>query len=76
MIEVPKKSENLRANVRPKDGYVLSVDGKFKQKYDTSAEAATAGKELKNRFPVLQVAVYDAAGETYSAVTGATTQET
>jgi hypothetical protein len=72
MIEVPKKSENLRANVRPRDGYVLSVDGRLKQRYETSKEAMTAGEKLKERYPVVQIAIYDAAGETYTAVTAAT----
>ncbi len=68
MIEQPKKSENLRANARPKDGYVLSVDGKLKQRFDNSKEAITAGEKLKERFPVVQVAIYDAAGETYNVI--------
>ncbi len=68
MSEHPKKSENLRANARPKDGYVLSVDGKLKQRFDTSKEAVTAGEKLKEKFPVVQVAIYDAAGKTYNVI--------
>jgi hypothetical protein len=72
MSDVPKKVENLRANVRPKDGFVLAIDGKLKQRYETSQEAMAAGEKLKERFPVVQVAVYDATEETYSAIATAT----
>lgn len=56
-----KKPANLRADVMPIDGYVLSVDGKLKTRYDTSKEAMTAASRLKQKYPVIQVAVYDAA---------------
>jgi hypothetical protein len=63
-----KMPANLRANVRPIDGYVLQVDGKWKQRYETSDEAVAAGEKLKAKFPVVQVAVYDAAEGTYGAI--------
>jgi len=63
-----KKPENLRANAVPTDGYVLSVDGKLKTRYETSKEAMTAGAKLKENFPVIQVAVFDAVERTYSPV--------
>ena len=37
------KPANLRPNVMPSDGYMLSVDGKLKTRFDTSADAMTAG---------------------------------
>jgi hypothetical protein len=60
---------NLRANVLPNDGYVLSVDGKLKAKFETSEDAMTAGLKLKQNFPVLQVAVFDGAAKSYTPVT-------
>ncbi len=66
MSEVPKKAENLRANVRPKDGFVLSIDGKLKARYETSEEAIAAGTKLKETYPVIQVAVYNATEATYT----------
>jgi hypothetical protein len=63
-----KMPENLRANAVPTDGYVLSVDGKLKTRYETSQEAVTAGEKLKQSFPVIQVAVFDAAERMYSPV--------
>jgi hypothetical protein len=61
-----KKPVNLRANVMPSDGFVLQIDGKLKTRYDSSEEAVTAGRSLKERYPVIQVAVYDAAERVYT----------
>lgn len=69
MVENVKTPANLRANARPTDGYVLAVDGKWKQRYETSKEALAAGEKLKEKFPVIQIAVYDAVKETYSTIT-------
>ena len=63
-----KKPENLRANVRPIDGFVLSVDGKLKKRYETSQDAIAAATKLKQSYPVIQVAVYDAAERNYTPV--------
>jgi hypothetical protein len=59
---------NLRANVVPTDGFALSVDRKLKTMYETAAEAMAAGSKLKQKFPVTQIAVYDAAGGIYTPV--------
>ena len=61
-----KKPENLPANTTPIDGYILSVDGKLKTRYETCNEAVTAGSKLKENFPVIQVAVFDATTRTYT----------
>lgn len=66
MSEEKKKPANLRANSMPTDGYVLSVDGKLKTRYETSKEAMTAGAKLKQSFPMIQIAVYDAAERIYT----------
>ena len=63
-----EKPANLRANVTPNDGYVLSVDGKLKTRFDTSDEAMTVGLELKQKYPVVQVAVFDATARSYAPV--------
>jgi hypothetical protein len=59
---------NLSANVLPSDGFVLSVDGKLKGRYETSADAMTAGLKLKQSYPVLQVSVFDGAARSYTPV--------
>jgi hypothetical protein len=63
-----QKPANLRANAVPLDGYVLSVDGKFKSRYENAEDAVAAGTKLKQTFPVIQVAIYDAAGRRYTPV--------
>jgi hypothetical protein len=63
-----KKPTNLSANAIPSNGYVLSVDGKLKARYENSTDAMTAASKLKQSYPVLQVAVYDAAQRIYTAV--------
>jgi hypothetical protein len=67
-VQDAKRPTNLRANAVPVDGFVLSVDGKFKSRYDTSKDAMAAGTKLKQAYPVIQVAVYDAVGHNYTAV--------
>ncbi len=67
-LQETKRPENLRADVMPTNGYVLSIDGKLKKRYDTSDEAITAGMKLKQDYPVIQVAVFDAAARSYTPV--------
>jgi hypothetical protein len=44
----------------PKSGYALIVDGRAKREFKTQDSAVQAAKDLKKRFPMLQVKVYDA----------------
>src|SRR5690606_12280460 len=62
------RPRNLRANAVPVDGYVLSIDGKLKARYETENEATAAGTKLKQNFPVIQISVFDAAARTYTPV--------
>jgi hypothetical protein len=68
MNQDTKKPTNLRANAMPIDGYVLSVDGKLKTRYESSKDAIAAGAKLKQSYPMIQVAVYDAAERNYTPV--------
>jgi hypothetical protein len=67
-LQETKKPTNLRANPMPVDGFVLSIDGKLKKRYESSEDAMAAGTKLKKNFPALQVAVYDATGRNYTPV--------
>jgi hypothetical protein len=50
-----------RAGVgRPTSGYALIVDGQAKKEFETRDRALKAARELKGRFPNLQVKVFDA----------------
>ena len=44
----------------PTSGYVLVVDGQAKKEFDTQDRALKAARELKGRFPNLQVKVFNA----------------
>lgn len=63
-----KKPTNPPANTMPTEGYVLSIDGKFKTRYASANDAMVAGEKLKRTYPVIQVAVYDAAERNYTPV--------
>jgi hypothetical protein len=66
--EKSEKPANLRANVMPDNGYVLSIDGKLKTRFETSEQAMTAGLKLKQDYPVIQVSVFDATARSYTPV--------
>ena len=44
----------------PTSGYALVVGGQAKREFDTHDRALKAARDLKGRFPILQVKVYDA----------------
>ncbi|WP_065754401.1 hypothetical protein [Bradyrhizobium paxllaeri] len=44
----------------PASGYALEVDGRFKAEFATRDGARAGAEELKKRFPMLQVRIYDA----------------
>jgi hypothetical protein len=68
MSQDPQKPANLRANAMPVDGFVMTVDGKLKTRFDSADAAAAAGVTLKQRYPAIQVAVYDAVARIYTPV--------
>ena len=68
MSQDTKKPTNLRANAMPPDGFVLTVDGKLKTRYETEAEAVAAGAELKQKFPVIRVTVFEPVARVYTPI--------
>jgi len=44
----------------PETGYALIVDGRAKSEFKTKEGAGNEARELKQRFPMLQIKVYDA----------------
>jgi hypothetical protein len=44
----------------PTSGYALVVDGQMKTEFKTKDHALKAARDLKSRFPMLQIKVYDA----------------
>ena len=44
----------------PASGYALEVDGRLKAEFATRDGAKTGAEQLKKRFPMLRVRIYDA----------------
>ena len=44
----------------PTSGFALIVDGQVKTEFITRDRALKAARELKGRFPMLQIKIYDA----------------
>lgn len=51
------------SQTRPKMGYALEIDGRIKTEFSTKEGAERGAIELKLRFPMLQVRLYDAANQ-------------
>jgi hypothetical protein len=52
-----------RADLPPPDGFTLLVDGHFKNQFGDLKGAKAAASELKTRFPMLRIEIYDAANK-------------
>lgn len=48
----------------PASGYALEVDGRLKAEFATKDGAKTGAEELKRRFPMLRIRIYDAEAKT------------
>ena len=48
----------------PASGYALEVDGRLKAEFTTRDGAKMGAEELKKRFPMLQIRIYDAQTQT------------
>jgi hypothetical protein len=66
-----QRPRNLPPNTFPTEGFSIEVDGKIKSQHPTAEAATKAGAELKRRFPVLKVMIYDAAVKTRTLVEAA-----
>jgi hypothetical protein len=57
-----------RADILPTTGFALVVDGRLKTQYEDEAVARKAAGDLKGKFPMLQVQIYDAATKQRSLI--------
>jgi hypothetical protein len=48
----------------PASGFAIEVDGRMKTQFATEEGARSGAEELKRRFPMLQVRIYDAESKT------------
>jgi hypothetical protein len=66
--EQPQARNIQRADIAPSDGYALVVDGHFKTHFAEKAAAMKAATELLAKYPMLQVAIYDASSKSRTLV--------
>ncbi|HEY8334151.1 hypothetical protein [Rhodopseudomonas sp. P2A-2r] len=67
-MDDPQPRKIIRADKAPTEGYSLVVDGHFKSHHDTVEAAEEAGMALKNKYPMLQIQVYDSATKTRTMI--------
>jgi hypothetical protein len=67
-IQEPQPRNIQRADIAPAGGFALVVDGHFKTEFESDATAQNAAKELLAKFPMLQVAIYDASSKVRTLV--------
>ena len=61
MKQTPAPAPMARATTSlPTQGFALIVDGQAKAEFETRDQALKAATDLKRRFPMLQIKVYDA----------------
>ena len=66
-----QRPRNIPANTSPTDGFSLEVDAKIKSQHPTLEAATKVGAELKRKFPMVQVTIYDAEAKTRTLVEAA-----
>jgi hypothetical protein len=60
-MAAPASARSTKASTEPMtSGFALMVDGHIKASFDSKDSAFEAGKELKARFPHLQVKIFHA----------------
>lgn len=60
-IDEPELRKAPRADRPPAEGFIMVVDGHFKSEFETCEAAEESSRKLKSAFPMLQIAIYDAA---------------
>ena len=68
MPDEPQPRNITRADILMTEGFGLEVDGRMKTVFPTQEAAQKSAQDLKAKFPVLQVKVYDAAEQTRTLV--------
>jgi hypothetical protein len=61
-------SKTTQTNEPPNAGYALEVDGRIKTEFQTKEGAKKGAIELKSRFPMLQIKIFDAVSKTRETV--------
>jgi hypothetical protein len=58
--QVPISPQMRTSSALPTSGYALIVDGHFKSESESKEAVERGARELKSRFPMLQIKIYDA----------------
>jgi hypothetical protein len=64
----PQPTNITRADVTPRNGYILEVDGRMKDQFESESDARSKAIQLKARFPMLQIKIYDAVEKTRTVI--------
>ena len=64
MLDEAQPRNITRADVLMTEGFGLEVDGRMKRSFPTLAAAQKSALDLKTKYPMLQVKVYDAEKKT------------
>jgi len=57
-----------RVDITPKSGFIVEIDGRLKNRFESESDAMAEALQLKTRFPMLQVKIYDAVEKTRTMV--------
>jgi hypothetical protein len=61
--ELPQPRNVRHADIAPSDGYALVVDNHFKTQFAEQEAAKKAALDLRAKYPMLQVEIYDASSK-------------
>ena len=67
-LQREKKRMVATARELPASGYALEVDGRMKTEFQTRDGARAGAEELKKRFPMLQIRIYDAGTKAWEEI--------
>ena len=67
-VEEQQPRHIQRADIAPRDGYALVVDGRFKTQFAEKGAAMKAATELLGKYPMLQIEIYDASSKSRTLV--------
>jgi hypothetical protein len=73
MMQMPVHDESPpvnigRVDITPKSGFIIEIDGRLKNRFDSESDAIAEAVQLKARFPKIQVKIYDAVEMTRAVV--------
>ena len=72
ILDEPQPKNIHRADVTPSSGFVVEIDGQMKKQFESESDARADALQLKARFPMLQVKVYDAVEKTRMSILATT----